>query len=134
MRTCCLILVFALSVGLHAETVSKNSAAFTFPPSVGVTSGYFTQSQNISFSYNVHSGLRSVIGLSWTLPDAMRAEKGTISVYTLSGTKIRTFLISRNQTSINWDISGAAKPANGVYLAILTSGQQKKNLQILISR
>jgi hypothetical protein len=127
-----LVLMAVFSVTVFADTVSKNSAAFAFPPAVGVTSTYAAHSQNLSFTYNIHSGLRSVIGLSWTLPEM--AERATVSVYNLSGTKIKSFPISMNQTSVNWDISGMAKPANGVYLATLTSGQYKKNLQILISR
>jgi hypothetical protein len=127
-----LVLMAGVFVSLFADTVSKNSAPFAFPPSVGVIGSYSTQSQSFSFSYNIHSSNRTVIGLSWTLPE--RAEKGSISVYNLSGTKIKSFSISRNQASVNWDISGGAKPANGVYLATLTSGSHKKNLQILISR
>jgi len=134
MKYLFLVLMALFSVNLLADTVSKNSAPFTFPPSAGAISRSSAQSQNISFSYNIHSGNRTVIGLSWTLPDAMRTEKAMVSVYNLSGTKIKTFSITRNQANVNWDISGAAKPANGVYLATLTSGQNKKNLQILISR
>jgi hypothetical protein len=132
MKNLFLVLMAVFSVSLYAETVSKLSAPFQFPTAVGVISGHSMQSKDVSFSYHLHSGNRSVIGLSWALPE--KAEKGSISVFSLSGTKIKTIPISGNHARVNWDISGSTKLANGVYLATLTSGSYKKNLQILISR
>jgi hypothetical protein len=127
-----LVLMAGVSVSLYAETVSKLSAPFQFPTSVGVHSSHSLQCKDLSFSYTLHSGNRAIIGLSWTLPE--KAERGSISIFTLSGTKIKTIPISENHAGATWDISGAAKMANGVYLATLTSGSYKKNIQILISR
>jgi hypothetical protein len=132
MKNLFLVLMAVFSVSLYAETVSKLSAPFQFPTAVGVISSHSMLSKDVSFSYNLHSGNRTMIGLSWTLPE--KAEKGSISIFTLSGTKIKTFPISENHAGMTWEISGAAKLANGVYLATLTSGSYKKNLQILISR
>jgi hypothetical protein len=123
--------VFTVS-SFAAETVFKISPQFPWPGTTGVTGGYSLQVKDFSFSYNVHFGNRAVIGLSWSLPD--KASKGTISIFTLTGTKIKSFSINEPQGSVAWDISGGKKTANGLYFATLTSGTLNKNLQIFLSR
>ena len=132
MKTILLILLAVFFAGLSAETVVKNSAPFQFPTAVGVKGAISVQSRDISLSYKVHSGNQAVIGLSWSLPD--KTPKGSITIFTLAGTKIKTFSITAQQGEVNWDISSGTKPANGVYLTTLTCGTYKKNLQILLSR
>jgi hypothetical protein len=132
MKTRFLILMAVFFAGVSAETVSKNSAPFPFPTTVGAKGFVSFQNKDISFSFKVHSGNRTIIGLSWSLPE--KTQKGTISIFTLAGTKIKTFSITGQQGNVNWDLSPGTKLANGVYLATMTSGTYKKNLQILLSR
>jgi hypothetical protein len=127
-----LFLLVAFSASLFAETVSKNSAPFAFPSLLGARDAYSVQNKNMSFSYGIRSGNRAVIALSWSLPG--KVETGTICIFNLAGTKLKTFSLVKHQGMVNWDISGNRKPANGVYFATLASGTQKKNLQLLLSR
>jgi hypothetical protein len=132
MKISLLLLMAVFIAGVSGETVSKNSAAFQFPTTVGVKGGFSIQSSDLSFSYKLHSGNRAVLRLAWSLPD--KAQKGTISIFTVAGTKIRTFSITEQHGEVSWDISAGKKPANGVYLATMTCGTYKTNLQILLSR
>jgi hypothetical protein len=127
-----LILTAAFAVNVCAETVVKNSAPFAFPASVGAIHGSSLQNKDVLFSYGTHYGSHTAIGLSWSL--SVKAEMGSIAVYTLSGTKVKTFLITEQQGCVNWDITSGRRPVSGVYLATLTYGACKKNLQILLSR
>jgi hypothetical protein len=132
MKRFFLLLTAAFAVGVCGETVVKNSAAFAFPATVGAIRASSFQNRDVLFSYSAHSGSRGVFGLSWSLP--VKAEKGSIAVYTLTGTKVKTFLIREQQGSVIWDITSGKRLVSGVYIATLTSGTCKKNLQILLSR
>jgi hypothetical protein len=120
------------TISSFADTVFKNSPQFPWPGTTGVTGGYAFQDKDFLFSYNVRSENRAVIGLSWSLPE--KTSHGVISIFTLAGTKIKSFSLNERQGNVAWDISGNKKLANGLYFATLTSGTFKKNLQIFISR
>ncbi len=127
-----LLSIVALSVGIFAETVVKNSPAFQFPASVGVNSGYSIQDNGVLFTSRTGLANRDAVEIAWSLPGTI--DKGHISIFTIAGCKIKDFSITRNQGSLEWNFSGSAHLASGVYLATLSFGLCKKNMQILISR
>jgi hypothetical protein len=132
MKYLFLVLMAVFTISSFADVVNKTSERFQFVPFTGAKGGYPVQVNDISFSYNAHYVNRSIIGLSWSLP--AKASKGTISIFTLAGTKIKSFSINERQGSVAWDISGNKKVANGLYFATLKSGTLNKNLQIFLSR
>jgi hypothetical protein len=132
MKRSLMLLLIAFFVSAYAETVTKSSAAFPWPPTSGVLAGKTGFIDNISFSYQTGIAVKNVIILSWSLP--MKAEKGNIAIFTLAGTRIASFPITAAKGSVNWNIAAARKPASGVFLATLSYGTFTKNQQILISR
>ncbi len=130
MKSLCLFLVAALSVGLFAETVVKNSVPFAFPTIVGVAGDHSLQSSKVSFACRTIVAGRSAIEFSWSLPG--KAEKGSISVFTIAGSHIKTFSMTSQRGSIRWDISADKKLARGIYIAALSYGIYKQNLKIVL--
>jgi hypothetical protein len=132
IRSRVLLTIIAVSLGIFAETVVKSSPAFQFPPATGARVGYAIQDNSVLFSYSRHFSSRYSVEIAWSLPGKM--ENGSISVFTLAGTKVKTFPISQQQGNVVWDLSNGRKMATGVYFATLTYGSFKKNMQILLSR
>jgi hypothetical protein len=132
MKVPCLLLIGAIGAGIFAETVVKNSAAFSFPTTVGILGGHLLQNKDAVFVGSANLAGRNIITLSWSLP--VKAAGGSISIFALSGAKIKSFQISSPQGYINWDISGAGRTGNGIYFATLSYGSIKKNLHLMICR
>lgn len=132
VRSSVLFSIIALSAGIFAETVVKSSPPFQFPSAAGLRSGYAIQDNGVLFSYRARFDRSATIQIAWSLPGKM--EKGNISIFSLAGCRIKEFPVSANQGSLEWNLSGSARPASGVYLATLSYGACKKNMQILLSR
>jgi hypothetical protein len=132
MKGLFLILTAFFVFGINAETVTKNSDPFAFPFPTRTIGQFSVQSKDIEFSYNLHSLNQSIVTLSWALP--VKADRGSISIFTLSGIKIKTIAIAEPQGSINMGPSNGGKLPNGVYIASLSYGMCKKNIQMLISK
>jgi len=129
MKSFCLLLMAALSVSLFAETVVKNSAPFAFPITVGVTGDHSLQSTKASFTCRTIFAGRSVIEFSWSLPG--KAEKGSIYIFTIAGSHIKTLSLPSQHGIVRWDISADKKLAKGIYIAKLSYGIYKQNLKIV---
>ena len=129
MKGFCLLLMAALAVSLSAETVVKVSAPFAFPIAVGVTGDRSLQSTKVSFTCRTGFAGRSVIEFSWSLPG--KAEKGSISVFNIAGSHIKTFSMTSQHGSVRWDFSADKKLAKGIYIATLSYGIYKQNLKIV---
>ncbi len=133
MKVLYVLLLGALTAGLFAETVVKNSAPFSFPTTTGILNGYLLQNKEAVFVGNVNLSGRKIITLSWSLP-VKAGGGGIISIFNLSGAKIKSFQISSPQGYVNWDISGVRRSANGIYFATLSYGSIKKNLKLMFCR
>jgi hypothetical protein len=113
-----------------AETVIKNSAPFSFPLTVGVKWKQSPQGKEASFVSRSHCMGRKVVEFSWSLPG--KTEKGTISIFTIAGSRIKTFSVNAPEGSIRWEISTDKKVAKGIYFARLTYGKNTKNLKFFV--
>jgi hypothetical protein len=127
-----LFLIGVLVTGLFAETIVKNSKAFSFPATVGTRGGNVLQSKEAIFAGSANLEGRKIITLSWSLP--VKASTGSIAIFTLSGAKIKFFQISSPQGYVNWDVSGAGRTGNGIYFATLSYGSIHKNLKLMFCR
>lgn len=119
-----------LMIGAAAsETIVKNSAPFSFPLTIEAVIGQRSFPGQVRFGAFYRGMTGKSLDLSWSLPKTMST--GTISLYSLKGSVIRTFPITAASGSLRWDISelGLAK---GIYLARLSSVTVKKNHKIVI--
>ena len=133
MKNSVLLLTVVLALGICAETVVKNSAPFSLPPPTGVIrGGVGVQNSNLSFTYAIHPSNSSAVVFSWSIPG--KPAKGTIAIFTLAGTKVKSFPITRQHDSVSWGIADGTKPANGVYFATIAYGAFKKNMQLFLLR
>jgi hypothetical protein len=123
------ILVLFLALGIFAapETVSKQSAAFSFPPTGVILQKTYLMGGK-AFSCKKSFSGRQVISLSWALPT--KAENGKISIFTLSGALVKSFPVTAQKGMVNWDASHGTV-ASGIYLASLSYGPYKSNLKIM---
>jgi hypothetical protein len=123
--------IILVSMGLFAsETVVKSSAPFSFPTTVGITTAPSQFQKGLSFNANVHcAGNKSVL-LSWSLPGV--PEKGTISIFSLSGSKIQTYSVNSRTGSVQWKLASDKKIAKGIYFARIMSGTYSKNIKLAI--
>jgi len=127
-------LVVFLSAGYcfsAPETVVKMSAPFSFPATVGVLGGRMFQSSHAIFVCTSRLTGRNIVELSWSLPPS--AKYGTISIFTVSGSKIKTFSIGSPSGAVEWDITESKKIGKGVYFASISYGMSKRNLKLVIN-
>lgn len=119
-----------LAIGATAsETIVKNSAPFSFPLTIGAVAGQRVFSGQVRFGALYRGMAGKSLDLSWSLPKARST--GTIVLYSLNGSVIRTLPITAASGSIRWNIAelGLAK---GIYFARLSSATVKKNHKIVI--
>ncbi len=114
-----------------SETAIKNSAPFSFPTSVGVTWKTSSSGKDLSFVSQTHYAVRTVVELSWSVPGKM--EKGSIFVFNLAGSKMKTFPLCSREGSVQWDVASGKKIAKGIYFARLACGSYQKNVKIIIN-
>jgi hypothetical protein len=127
------LLIGVLCSGLLAETVVKNSAAFSFPTTVvGILAGNALQNKESFFVGSASLAGRKTVTLSWSLP--VKTARGTITIFSLSGAKIKSFPIATPQGYVTWDIGGMGRVANGLCFATLSCGSIKKNLHLMLCR
>ena len=132
MNRSVLVVALALSGALFATTTVKNSAPFSFPTVVGVKGGQHLQDITEVFAGGYNPAGGRTVTLSWSLP--VKAERGSISIFNITGSKIRTFPIGSSRGYVVWDLSGEKRVGNGIYFATLSYGSCKKNLQLVICR
>jgi hypothetical protein len=112
------------------ETVVKLSAPFSFPAGVGISGNHLFQN-NVLFSCNSQINGKKTVELSWSLP--AEAENGSISIFSMTGCKVKTFSISSHVGKVEWNIAGSKKIGKGVYFASISYGPSKKNLKLVIN-
>jgi hypothetical protein len=113
------------------ETITKLSVPFSFPTTVGISGSRSFQTNNAAFLCDIRTNGKKIIELSWSLPSA--AKNGTISIFSVSGSKIKTFSISSHEGKVEWDVTGSKKVGKGVYFASISYGPSKKNLKLIIN-
>ena len=124
-----LVLLIA-SGALFAQTVEKFSASFTFPLTITSAVGKQVQPSQVSFFRSAGVVLhRGVFLLDWSVPPA--AGQGKISVYSVSGHLVKSFVITKNIGSVQCDMS---RSAAGIYLVTLSYGLYKQNLKLALYR
>jgi hypothetical protein len=125
-----LIMLFAIGA-IASETVTKNSAVFSFPTTVGVVWKNSTNGKDPSFVSQTHYAGKKVVELSWFLSG--QSDKGYISVFNLAGSRIKTFRITSREGSVQWDATSGTRIAKGIYFAKLVCGTFTKNLRIILN-
>ncbi|MBN1128517.1 MAG: T9SS type A sorting domain-containing protein [Chitinispirillaceae bacterium] len=119
-----------LAIGAFAaETVVKNSAPFSFPLTVGTVTGKQAFAGHASFTAAYRTAGGMFLDLSWSFSSNRHA--GTITLFSLRGTIIRSFPIKAASGFIRLNIS-ESRLAKGIYFARLSSGPANKNLKIVI--
>jgi hypothetical protein len=127
-------LTVCLSVALcfsAPETITKLSASFSFPTTVGISGSRSYQTTGTAFVSNIRTNGKRTIDLLWSLPGA--AKNGTISIFSVTGSKVKTFSISSPSGKVEWDMTGGNKIGKGVYFASINYGSSKKNLKLVIN-
>jgi hypothetical protein len=130
MTTRFLFLVVAFFSVLSAETVTKNSPPFAFPSVVGVIGTRSLQSGGAVFHLRPIGIAGTKMEISWSLP--VRALQGSISIFNVSGSRVKTFTIVSPSGRVQWDISNGNKAARGIYFAALSYGACKKNCTVVL--
>jgi hypothetical protein len=113
------------------ETITKLSAPFSFPTTVGISGSRSFQTTSAAFVSTIHTNGKKTVELSWSLPAT--AKNGTISIFSVTGSKVKFFSISSHEGKVEWDITGSKKVGKGVYFASITYGLSKKNLKLVIN-
>jgi hypothetical protein len=132
MKQFVLLIIAMCTIALFAsETVTKSSAPFAFPLTVGVAWKQTFQGKNISFASQSSLRGRKVVEFSWSLSG--NNEKGDISVFNLAGARVKSFSVSSRNGNVQWDVASGKKAAKGVYFAKLTCGTFQKSLKIIIN-
>jgi hypothetical protein len=130
MNTRFLLLVVAFFSVLSAETVTKTSPAFSFPSAVGVIGARSFQSNDAVFHYRTIGVAGTNVEISWSL--SVQAAQGSISIFNVSGSRVKTFAVASRNGKVQWDISNGGKPARGIYFAALSYGACKKKCTIVL--
>lgn len=124
-----LVLLFA-SGSLFAQLVEKLSASFTFPSTITAVAGKQVSPMQASFFRTAGNVLhKGIVTLEWNVPAT--SEKGHISVYSVSGVLAKNLVLTRNQGSLQCDMS---KSATGIYLVTLSYGSYRQNLKLALYR
>jgi hypothetical protein len=126
-------LMVCLSVALcfsAPETITKLSAPFSFPTSVGIFGTHLFQANKASFLSNTQLTGKKAIELSWAFPVA--AKNGNISIFTVNGSKVKTFAITSQTGKVIWNFAESKKIGKGVYFAAISYGAGKQNLKLFI--
>ena len=137
MKSQGLMVSVALAVCLSAslcfsapETIVKLSAQFSFPSSVGIFGYHSFQANNVSFLSNTQFNGKKAVEFSWSFPVA--AKNGNISIFTVNGSKVKTFLITSQAGKLLWNFAESKKAGKGVYFATISYGPNRQNLKLFI--
>jgi len=123
------IVAITLIVPLIAKAVTwqMDSNPFMFPV-VSVKKNISLKANNTIFSasYNMAKG---VVNLKYNIP--FYTKDAALEIYTLSGIKIKSFVLSSWLKEIQWDVR-SQKISSGVYFAILKYSNLQNKIQISI--
>jgi hypothetical protein len=131
MKQFTMIMVFFAFGVIASEIVTKSSAPFSFPTTVGVVWKNTVNENNASFISQTRRSGKNIVEFLWSF--SSKVDKGNISVFNLSGSRIKMFSVSSREGSVQWDIYAGKKIAQGIYFAKLTCGNFKKDLRIIIN-
>ncbi len=124
-----LVLLFASGL-LFAQVVEKLSASFTFPTTLTYVKGkQVAPAQTSFFRAAGRVSNKGIVTLEWSVPAT--SEQGRISVYSISGVLVKNLVLTRNQGSLQCDLS---RTATGIYLATLSFGSYVQNLKLALYR
>jgi Secretion system C-terminal sorting domain len=124
-----LVLLFA-SGTIFAQLVEKLSASFTFPTTITTVAGKQVSPAQALFFRTAGNVLRKgIVTLEWSVPPT--SEKGHIAVFSVSGALVKNLVLTRNQGSLQCDMS---KAATGIYLVNLSYGSYRQNLKLALYR
>jgi hypothetical protein len=115
-----------------AQSMSVESAPFTFPAEVSVKMPGAIPNSAMYFKYSGPASRAGVLTFSWSFPVQPRNLQGSITVYSLSGRTIQRFPVSANAGSVVWNI--ADRHVGGVYIARIICGSARQNLKLLLCR
>jgi hypothetical protein len=120
------VLLFA-STALFAQVVEKSSASFSFPTTVTSVMGKQVAPAQATFFRTAGNSRKGVFTLEWSVPTS--ALQGRISVYSVSGVLIKNLVLTKNQGSLQCDLS---RSATGIYLTTISYGTYRQNLKLAL--
>jgi hypothetical protein len=127
-KIACCACILCISTGvLFAQVVEKLSASFSFPTT---TSAYGVKTAASPASFFRTGGRfthKGIVNLEWSVPRG--AAQGFISVYSVSGALVKKALLTKNQGSMQCDLSRAGA---GVYLVTISYGTYRQNLKLAL--
>jgi hypothetical protein len=124
--------IFSVCMIAGGQAITVESAPFTFPAEVGVKIPGSTPHTAMYFKYSGPASKAGMLTFTWSFPAQPGKQKGTITVYSLSGRTVTTFPVSTNAGSAVWDIS--SQSVKGVYIARIICGSARHNLKLLLCR
>jgi hypothetical protein len=124
------IVVAALWANPFAETVVKSSVPFSFP-FTGINAPLPNLGGEALFSGKMHLTGKSAVSLSWSLP--IKAEKGAISLFSISGALVKKIAITGHAGSVEVDCTRYGI-ARGIYFATISYGGFQKTINFIVYR
>jgi hypothetical protein len=121
--------ILALSSAM-GETVTATSNTFTFPALSGIKDGRFVTKAATFFRNSGYSPKSGVVTFAWSVPDQMKAGKGSIAIYSMLGRMVKTIPINASMGVETWK----ASKLGGVYVAKLVFGSNKQNLKLIFCK
>lgn len=116
------------SIILFAQTVEEYSESFSFP--LTVTSAFGAKGNSLAASFFRSVGgisKKGVVTLEWSVNT--EAEKGFVSIYSLSGALVGKTALSKTKGVVTFDLS---KRSSGVYIASIEFGAYRNNLKLAL--
>jgi hypothetical protein len=86
-------------------------------------------------TYFKHSGYSSksgVVTFAWSLPSEMKAQRGSIAIYSVLGRMVKSIPITSAAGVATW--TSKKEGLGGVYVAKLTYGSHKQNLKLILCK
>jgi len=126
------VVVFAAVMITGGHTYTIESAPFSFPAEVGVKIPVSTPSTAMYFKYSVSASPAGLLTFTWSFLGQAAHQRGTITVYSLSGRAVKTFPVSTNAGSVTWHAPGQS--VKGVYIARIICGSARQTIKLLLCR
>jgi hypothetical protein len=123
-----LVLAFC-TISARADIVSASSSSFQFPAIVGIRQG-LVLSHPSYLRYLQNAAGEKSLTLTWALPTQQKAQRGSITIYSLRGQAIKTFAITAASGTVKW--AGSHAGAGGFYIARLVYGQVHENIRMML--
>jgi hypothetical protein len=125
-----IFLAWSLASG---ETITASSDAFTFPSISGVKNS-LSPFLPVYFRCSGNSPKSNVITFAWSIPTNLKADHGTITVYSLLGKTIKQFRLDSRNGSIVWKSAANDNKAPGIYFARFAFGSFIQNSTLIINK